>query len=124
MELRKYFMRDIIPPEASSGNLPEEGLKNLAYCPVCHYHYNPIQAKVLEEGNGVHLIYVKCSRCQSSILALVLAGNFGISSIGLITDLDGGEIIKFKSLPPVSGNDVLRVYETLQKSEKLEQIFV
>ena len=116
-------MQDIIPPDYNKDNLPEEGLKNIAYCPVCHYHYNPIQAKVLEEGNGAHLIYVKCSRCQSSILALILAGSFGISSVGLITDLNSYEVSKFCRLPQINSNDVIKVYEKLEFEKSLKRIF-
>lgn len=105
-------MRDIIPPNFN--RFPDEGLKIISHCPVCHYNYNPVEAKVLEESDDAHLIYIKCRRCQSAILALVLANAFGVSSIGLITDLDSQEVAKFKELEAVSGDDVLSVYESLQ----------
>ncbi len=116
-------MQDIIPPDFNKDQLPEESLRNIAYCPVCHHHYNPIQAKVVEEGNGAHLIYVKCNRCQSSILALILAGSFGISSVGLITDLDSYEVSKFCRLSPISSNEVIKVHQKLAETKYIHQLF-
>jgi hypothetical protein len=105
-------MPDINP---ANFHLPsEENLRLISFCPVCHYRYNPVEARVLEENESAHLLYIKCHRCHSATLALILASALGISSIGLVTDLDSHEVSKFKDLSPVNDDDVLTVHRWLQ----------
>jgi len=113
-------MNDIFP--SGAGQFPGEGLKIISRCPVCHYQYNPVEAKVLDENDGAHLIYVKCKRCQSAVLALVMTNHLGITSIGLITDLDSYEVMKFADLAVVNEDDVLSIYQLLADDENLAQL--
>ncbi len=115
-------MKDINPQNA--GRFSEEGLKMMTHCPVCHYQYNPMEAKVLDENDNAHLIHVKCRRCQSSVVALVMTNSFGISSIGLITDLDGLEIIRFRDMAKVEADDVIEAFEKVSLKGELERIFL
>ncbi len=105
-------------------NLFEESLKTISYCPVCNNRYNPIEAKVLVEKNDAHLIYIKCRRCQSAILAIILANNLGISSVGLITDLESDEVLKFKAVKQINFDDAIEMHQTLTKDKVLIDQFI
>jgi hypothetical protein len=111
-------MRDIIPPKNNQFSRFPEGLKIVSHCPICHYNYNPAEVRVLEELDSAQLIYIKCRNCNSAIVALISINSMGISSIGLVTDLDGNEIQHFKEMSEVSGNDVISVYQTLENSKE------
>ena len=117
-------MKDINNPQMPNHELSwEDGLKLVSYCPVCRYPYNPFEAKIIDESDGAHLIHVRCRRCKSAIVALILANHLGISSVGLVTDLDGQEIGRFKESAKVNGDDVLAIYELLHNHEiELEKI--
>lgn len=106
-------MRDILPP----AKFPDENLKVITHCPVCHYHYNPVEAKLLAENDGAHLLYIKCQRCQSAVLALVLMSGFGLSSVGLITDLESQEVAKFQQAKAISGDEILELFSLLHSPE-------
>ncbi|MFA4871614.1 MAG: hypothetical protein WC610_00935 [Patescibacteria group bacterium] len=110
-------MQDIIQPMFDFGRLPEDTLRLVSYCPVCHCHYNPLEAKILDENETAHLIYVKCGRCKSAIVALILANSFGVSSVGLITDLDSQEVNKFRESAKINSDELLGVYEALKSGE-------
>lgn len=84
-----------------------ENLKIINACPVCKQKFNPIEAKLLEEKDGAHLLHVKCNKCSSSVLVLIFVNQFGVNSIGLIVDLEADEILKFTNLSPVSSDNVL-----------------
>ncbi|MDO8669269.1 MAG: hypothetical protein Q7K65_03165 [Candidatus Buchananbacteria bacterium] len=113
-------MKDIIPPN----NKPsEDGLKMISHCPVCHYSNTAIEAKVLEENDNSHLVYIKCKRCQSAVLALFSSNSFGISSIGVITDFESYEVAKFKNLSRVNNDDVLSVYKHLSENDDFSKVF-
>lgn len=92
---------------------PSESLRLISYCPICSTHYNPLAAQVLEERDDAHLIHVECRKCGSSIVALVLTGGIGISSVGLVTDLSGEEVLKFRNRESVRIDDVLAVHKEL-----------
>lgn len=101
---------DIIPPNHQHN---EEGLKLISHCPLCHKAYNPIKAKVLEERDGAHLLYIKCQDCHCAVLALVMASAMGMSSIGLITDLQSHEVGRLERLGPITDRDILDCYQLL-----------
>lgn len=112
-------MNDIFP---AGGQFPGEGLKIISRCPVCHSQYNPVEAKILDESDGAHLIYVQCRRCQSAVLALVVTNNFGVSSVGMVTDLDSHEVMKFTDFGEVDADDVLEMNEFLADSDVGEAV--
>jgi len=93
----------------------DENLKLVSYCPLCDSHYNLMEAKVLEERDDANLIYIRCRKCQSSILALVLNNPLGVSSVGLVTDLSADEVMKYRQVTDVTEDDVLETHELLQK---------
>lgn len=97
--------------------VPNEGLKLIAYCPLCNTQYNPLMAKILEERDEAHLIHIECRKCGSSIVALVLSGGLGVSSVGLVTDLTSDDVIKFKDTRDVSSDDVIELHELLASED-------
>ncbi|MFA5021567.1 MAG: hypothetical protein WC508_00590 [Patescibacteria group bacterium] len=95
----------------------------ITHCPVCNVRYNPLEAKVLEEGDNAHLIYIKCKVCRAAILALIITNSLGVSSLGLITDLDTDDVLKFRSAKPISCDDVIEIHQLLSKQKVLIDCF-
>lgn len=100
-----------------------ENLRLISYCPLCSTHYNPGEAEVLEERNGAHLIHVSCRKCESSIVAVIMTGGIGVSSVGLITDLTGKDVVRFKNAKPISSDDVIEAYELTKQYPNVSQFF-
>lgn len=94
-----------------------DGLKLISHCPICNAKHNILKAKVLEEKKGSHLIHVTCDKCKSSIIALVLSNPLGISSIGLVTDLDSEEVLKFKEGKNITPDEIIEFHKKLEKRE-------
>lgn len=92
---------------------PLDNLKLISYCPLCNTHYNPSEAKILEQRDGAHLIHVECGNCRSSIVAVVITGGIGISSVGLVTDLTSDDVLHFKNRDSLSEDDVIDAYRLL-----------
>lgn len=99
-----------------------ENLKIMNNCPVCKAKYNPLEAKIIDEKENVHLMHVKCKKCQSSVLVLVYINNVGINSIGLITDLEMNEVMDYCYQESISSNDVLTMYQALKKEINIFKI--
>lgn len=102
--------------------LPNEGLRLISYCPLCNTHYNPMSAKVIEEQEDAHLIHIECRKCSSSIVALVLTGGLGISSVGLVTDLTSDDVLRFKNAQSVSTDDVIDLFERVTSGDLLADL--
>lgn len=99
----------------SSHELPPEGLKLISTCPLCHATYKPMMAKLLGERDGAHLLHLTCRNCSSLIVALVMTGGVGVSSVGLVTDLTSDDVMRFKDSNPVCTDDVIAVHELLER---------
>ncbi len=94
-----------------------DGLNLVSYCPLCNTHYNPKDANLLEEKDGAHLIHLQCSHCSSSIVAVIITGGLGVSSVGLITDLTGEDVIKFKNASWINEDDVIEAYKSITQGD-------
>lgn len=99
-------------------NFFDESLKLIAYCPLCNQRYNPQEAKVIDKEENACLIHVRCRKCYSSIVAVLLSTGFGISSAGLITDLNSDDLIKFKDAKSVTVDDVIDFHVALEGVKK------
>jgi len=100
-------------------NFFDESIRIISFCPVCNNKYNPIEAKVLEEKEEAHLIHIKCRRCQSSVVALILTSSLGISSMGIVTDLNSDDVLKFKTSKSISADDVIEIHQILNKKPEI-----
>lgn len=100
-------------PKRKSHHLSGDGLRLISYCPLCEASYNPLRARVLDERDEAHLVHIQCSQCGSSIVALIMSSALGITSVGLVTDLTGDDVLRFKDESPLDADEVLQVYELL-----------
>lgn len=92
-----------------------DNLKFVSYCPLCNSAYNPLEAKILEEREDAHLVHVRCRNCHSAIVALIVAGGLGVSSIGLVTDLSSEDVLRFKNGEPITIDDILDLHHKLKE---------
>ena len=89
----------------------------VSYCPLCNASFSPRQAAVIGEGGDTQLLHISCNHCTSSIVLLLLIGEVGVSSVGLVTDLTGGEVLRFKNSEAVSSDDLIDLHQSLYGRE-------
>lgn len=85
-------------------------------CPFCSAEYDLDGAKVIGEEDDSTMVYVTCSECGSSIIAIVAMSGLGIVSLGLVTDMSDEDTKRFAEAQPLSSDDLLNVYELMEKS--------
>lgn len=100
-------------PKRKSHQLSSDGLRLISYCPLCQASYNPLRARVLDERDEAHLVHIQCAHCGSSIVALIMSSSIGITSVGLVTDLTGDDVLRFKDESPILSDDVIDVHHLL-----------
>ncbi len=97
-------------------------LKIISNCPVCKSVYYPSEINILDEKENAHLLHLQCRKCKSCLLVLIVAGPRGVNSIGLITDLQSVETIKFLESSPVCADDVLEAKEIINNPKEFIRI--
>ncbi len=83
-------------------------------CPFCSVEYDLDGAKVIGEEDESTMVYVTCSQCQSSIIAIVAMSGLGVVSLGLVTDMSEDDTKRFLKGNSVSSNELLSIYELLE----------
>lgn len=86
-------------------------------CPFCSAEYDLDGAKVIGEEDDATVVYVTCSRCESSIVAMVAMTGLGIVSLGLVTDMTAEDTKRFFGSRAVTSNELLKVYEILKEDK-------
>lgn len=96
----------------------DDGLKLISFCPLCETHYNPTEAQIVGESENSHMLHITCKKCQNAILACVLVSQGGVHSIGLVTDLNFEDVLKFRSAPDISVDDVLDMHGAFEDEKR------
>lgn len=97
---------------------PSEQLKIISSCPVCNAQNFPEQIKVINQSEGSHLLFIQCRKCKGRVVVLVTQSMHGLSSVGILTELNSDEIMKFSQRLPIVANDVIDVYRFFQQKKQ------
>lgn len=97
-------------------------LRVLTACPFCSVHYTMRAARVLAQKDDAHVVHIECRNCGGSIIALILAGNPGPQSVGVVTDLRREEVAKFSNNLRVSDDDVIELHAQVSTTDFLTRI--
>lgn len=89
----------------------------LAYCPLCENKYDSFRARVIDSKEDAHLLHTQCSQCGAYIISLISATSFGLSSIGIISDLSSDDVLKFKDQPKITCDDVIEFHQIIAKKK-------
>jgi hypothetical protein len=96
----------------------DENMHMVTRCPFCSAEYDLDGAQVIGEENDATMVYITCSECESSIVAIVAMSGLGIVSLGLVTDMTAEDTKHFMSAEEVTSNELLEVYELLEKNQR------
>lgn len=96
----------------------DENMHFVSRCPFCSAEYDLDGAKVIGEEDDSTVVYVTCSECESSIVAVVAMSGLGVVSLGLVTDMTAEDTKRFFGSKGLSSNDLISIYEILNKDHK------
>ncbi|MFH1890175.1 MAG: hypothetical protein ABIJ91_01230 [Candidatus Kuenenbacteria bacterium] len=88
------------------------------FCPLCEKDYNPKNIQTVEQTTEAALIHTKCPKCQTAVLSLLYKDLIGINLIGMITDMDFNDVVKFKDADCIDEDNVLEAYQMIYPSTK------
>ncbi len=92
--------------------------KLLAHCPLCHEAYQPAEVRLLGEKGPTRLFHCSCKVCGHAVLAVILETPGALSSVGVVTDLEIQDALRFKDAGPVSADECLAIHASLEGDAK------
>ena len=95
----------------------DDNMQLVTRCPFCSAEYDLDGAQVIGEENDATMVYIACSECESSIVAIVAMSGLGIVSLGLVTDMTVEDTKKFMKEKQVTSDEFLSIYEWLQANQ-------
>ncbi|MFY9457995.1 MAG: hypothetical protein WAP23_03680 [Candidatus Spechtbacterales bacterium] len=91
-------------------------LKFLGNCPICSKKFNSSDASKIEKTESAETLYVECRTCGSSVVLGVVKNVPGlVTTIGMLTDMKKNDIERFRSMPPISLDDILEMHKYLER---------
>lgn len=94
-----------------------DNMNFVSRCPFCSAEYDLDGAQVIGEEDDATMVYVTCSECESSIVAIVAMSGMGVISLGLVTDMTAEDTKRFMGTQKISSDELLLLYEVLEKNK-------
>jgi len=95
--------------------MPLENLQSIIRCPVCNKKYRPAKMLVLDEDEKRTTLHLSCTDCGAASMVFVSMGQFGIVSLGILTDLEQSEAQKVFFGGAVSSDQVIEMHQFLKQ---------
>lgn len=91
-------------------------LKFISNCPICKSEYKPEAIKLLQDGyTGSHelaqeqskFVHFTCHNCHTNFMAMIIMVSKGISTVGMITDLNFEDAQKLQTMSPLTIDELI-----------------
>lgn len=93
-------------------------------CPVCNKKYEPARALVLEEQENHTALHMTCAACRVSSVVFVSASQWGVVSMGVLTDLETREARSLFRKEAISVDQVIEVHNFLKEFQGSVKDFI
>lgn len=104
--------------------MPIENLQSIIRCPVCNKKYRPAKMLMIDEDEKRTTFHLSCTDCGASSMVFVSMGQFGIVSLGILTDLNQSEAQKVFFDTVVSSDHVIQAHQFLKQYKGGVEIFL
>ena len=91
-----------------------EALKFMGRCPLCEGAYESKDARRFAQVGPANLVHLTCNKCSSGFVAMVMVGVAGLSSVGMVTDLNYEDARQLYNKEPITLDEVISGHEYLQ----------
>lgn len=92
---------------------PPVSLQIMTNCPMCDFKYSKEDINVVNRKDELTLVHLKCQRCKSAVMMMVITESFGITSASVMTDIIQDDLKKISG-DLINGDDVLEVHKFLK----------
>ncbi len=96
--------------------LPLENIQSMMRCPVCNKKYRSTKMLVIDEDEKRTTLHMTCEGCGAGTIVFVSLGQFGVVTLGTLTDLEQSEARAVFSQEAVSADNVIEAHQFLKHS--------
>ncbi|MBM3204661.1 hypothetical protein FJZ48_01615 [Candidatus Uhrbacteria bacterium] len=90
----------------------------LTQCPVCQAPYVDERIRLLGARGPTQLFHCSCQQCHHAVIALVLENGGWVSSVGLVTDLEAEDALRFQSVSTLTTDECIQFHQVLEHESK------
>jgi hypothetical protein len=90
----------------------------LTQCPLCHEQYGQDTIRLLGEEGITRLVHCTCSHCGRAMIAVILEASGFVSSVGVVTDLEVEDAVRFRDAEPLQMDECIRFSEQIQRQSR------
>ena len=90
-----------------------EALKFINRCPICNSNYDTKEAKLFAKNDLATLVHITCSKCRSYFVTMIMVVGQGVSSVGMVTDLDFDDVNRLYRMEPMSTDEIIDGHEQI-----------
>ncbi|MDP3957409.1 MAG: hypothetical protein Q8Q10_02815 [bacterium] len=95
--------------------MPLENLQSVVRCPVCNKKYRMTKMLVLDEDDKRTTLHITCEGCGAASMVFISMGQFGVVSLGLLTDLKQNEARQVFQGEAISSDQVIEAHQFLKQ---------
>jgi len=92
-------------------------LKLINQCPICSHDYKSEPANLFAHKANAQFIHITCDNCKISFMAMIMTLGKGVSTIGMITDLNFHDAKRLHECPPITIDDAIEAHELLKNPD-------
>ncbi len=101
-------------------------LKFISHCPICNRDYKPEAAKLVDltkscrassiearrlAKSEAKFVHFTCKHCQSHFMAMVMTMPKGMSTVGMVTDLNFKDVQKLYKMSPITVDETIEAHK-------------
>lgn len=101
----------------------QSSLNLINSCPICKSKYNTKTHKKYLEGDSVNLMHITCHICQTYFVAIFMEIMRGVSTIGMVTDLNFEDVNRLFHRDAISLDEALDGVDLINKA-KIEKYLI
>ncbi len=87
-------------------------------CPFCTVSYDGERLRTLKKDARKEMLHATCLQCSRAMLYTIERSEQNISCVGIFTDCDAQDALRFMHRRRISPDDVLSVHLALEKMTK------
>jgi len=109
----------MLSPKKNEPQSWQEILRVISRCPVCGSVYNTQKAKLFAQQEEATMVHFSCENCEGNFIAMVATLAHGLSTIGLVSDLNFEDAQKKFSLPAITVDEVISYHQQINNNNFL-----
>ena len=84
-----------------------KNLKLISHCPVCGRDYKSEAGKLFSKDTDARFVHFTCHHCQTHFMAMVMMMPKGMSTVGMVTDLNLKDVQKLHKMLPITVDEAI-----------------